>query len=358
MAVLLDNNADLAWNGWLGKTSGGTYVAVIASVIASNGIVAYTDIFGTPTLIGVKQTGTIVHGGGSVARIAACMDSADVIHVASMADTLQTRDCAYNTISDPDSSPAWGTWEEAGAHDQPTLPDWDVAITVDSNDAPHILYTNYVKTKGTPYTQIQYVEKTGASWSSAVQVNAVGDNNYRRPKLTIKASDELEAIYYNESNGDLYYNSTSGGSWGTESSYADTGARTALPSPLVTTGGTVYRIHHNTAGDIKENGVDSTYNTIASGSLQVCGGVLVEDADRYVFYIDGSADVHLIVNDGSWADKGALVTGTYEKVIPSWQYLNDNLVDEIIYMYEEDGNNDVYVESYNLAERRIFITHV
>lgn len=355
MATLIDASSSLLWGGWIGVTSGGTYVALVYRSAA--GIVAYTDIFGTPTQIGIPQSATGVHGGGTIVRFDACMDSADVIHVISSTDSNQTRDNAYNTISDPDGTPAWGTWEEAAAHDQVPVGQQGVSITVDSNDAPHVLFLRRLKEKGTPYDQVYYTEKTGASWSTPAPVSAVASNSYGQCRLTIEASDELEAVYYNQANGDVYYNSTSGGSWGTESSYADTGPLIGIPGIIVTTGGTVYRIYGHNAGDIYENNADTTYNHSTAAGSKVVSAVLVNDADRYIFYVDTGDDVHLILNAGAgWVDKGVLVTGTIEAVYASWQYLNDNLVDEIIYLYE-DNLNDVYAESYSLTKRRIFITH-
>lgn len=360
MAVLLDNNGALLYGGWLGVTSGGTYCALVYR--SGSGIAAYTDIFGTPTLIGSVQSPTTVHGGGSISRFDAYMDSTDVIHVISFTSTNETRDLAYNTISDPDGTPAWGTWEEAAAHDEAPVGGEGVSIVVDSNDAPHVAFLRGVKDKGTIYVQVYYVEKTGASWSTPAAICGVVNNNYSQPRLTIEASDELEAVYTNTSNGDVYFNSTSGGSWGTESSYSDTGPWMGIPAIVATTGGIVYMAYGHGGGDIYESNVDTTYNHSTASGVHVVSVVLINDADRYVFYIDTSSDIHLMVSasgtPGDFTDLGAIKAGTFDDgVIASWQYLNDNLVDEIIYMYQ-DTLNDVYVETYSLAQKRVFITHV
>ena len=126
------------------------------------------------------------------------------------------------------------------------------------------------------------------------------------------------------------YSETISGSWQIASSYADTNARPGHPGILITTGGTVYRIHHNVAGDIQENGVDSTYNNTGGGIIHITGGVLVDDAKRYVLYVDTSDDVHLILNDGGWNDEGVpLVSqrrietdvraGNGEEVVLDWR---------------------------------------
>jgi len=363
MGVLVYNNADLGWGGWIGKSTGGEYAAVLCEQFAGDGIVAYIDIFGTPTKIGATQTSAIIFGSGNVVnRVAAVIDSNNVIHVVSITSGDRTRDIAYNTISNIDGTPAWGTWEEVQAHDVVAgMLDWHVDITVDSNDIPHVLHTQFTTIHGTSYLGVYYTNRIGGTWALSVDDPMSSPQaNYSIPKISIKASDELEAMFYGRDDGDQYYNNTSGGSWGTQSSYADSNARTGNQSMLIAVGGTVYRIHH-AGGNIKEDGVDTTYNTLSSGDPYVEGGSFIEPSDRYIFYVDAiSDDIHLIKNTGSgWVDVGVVVTGTFEGCIVGWQYLNHNPVDEILFLYEDDSF-DVYCETYSLAEvtRRIFITHV
>ena len=101
---------DLTRDGAVLETAGGTKVAIFRQ---GSNMVAYTDIDGTPTIIGSAQTPTVIFGGGAIGRpgMTARIDSTDVIHIVAACTSDQTRDISYNTISHPDGTPAWGTWE-------------------------------------------------------------------------------------------------------------------------------------------------------------------------------------------------------------------------------------------------------
>ena len=359
-AVTVGSGALLGEGAAIMKSSGGLYVAVFKN--GSNNLVAYTISGGTPTLIGSAQTPTVVHGGGTVARVFAEIDSNNVVHVISACGSDQTRDIAYNTISNVDSSPAWGTWEEAGPYDQTPSTVWGVYLTIDSNNAPHVLYIDYVSEHGTTYSQMMYVEKTGASWSVGENISDVANRNYSSPRITIKAGNNAEALYQGVTTGNVYYKTRTSGTWGSETTQSFISGPTIPTGAItVTTGGTVYR--YQADDDVAEFRILENY--VYTGFLHELGdwqfgAILFNDVDRYIIYCqDTSEDVALLVNTGSgWSSVGILQVGTYEAVIVGWQYNNNNADgDELIYLF---GNGaTVYFDTYPLGvTRRIFITHV
>jgi hypothetical protein len=196
MAVTIATG-DLAKGGAVVETAGGTKVAIFVS---GANLVAYKDIDGTPAIIGSAQTPTVVHGSGSILRVHAAIDSSDVVHVMSAGSAITTRDIAYNTISDPDGTPAWGTWEEAATYTDGAQIGFEfgVEVSIDSNDKPHIAYIDRITLKGSLRAQVMYTEKTGASWAAPSQVSDRIDklDIARIPAMTVRNSDYIEVCYW------------------------------------------------------------------------------------------------------------------------------------------------------------------
>lgn len=67
------------------------------------------------------------------------------------------------------------------------------AISLDSLDKPHVLYTVEVAVKGTPYDQVKYKNKVGASWS-AEEDALTGESNYLWPICDHESDDRFVVI--------------------------------------------------------------------------------------------------------------------------------------------------------------------
>jgi len=337
---------DLSKGAGIFETSAGTQIAV-GRPSDSSYIVVYKNIDGLPEVLLDSASIIAAHGGGSDSQVHAAIDSNDVIHIVSACTSEQTRDIAYNTISDPDGTPAWGTWEEAVDYTQeaPVEPGCD--IDVDSNDYPHIVFVDRVKLGGSTQDNVYYSERTGGTWSSPTKIGerATKTDVYRAPYLTLRNSDYIEVFYYfDPSTWDPAYRSNTG-SWGSESTYTEPGSTPGFyRSPIATTGGTVYRYHaDNSDTSIKENDADTGYDAIGPPH-----GVLVDDSDRYIIFRDTGDDIHIIYNTGSgWTDGGAIQTGTYNRVVAAWQYNAHNVSDELIYLF--DDGTDVFYGSYSFG---------
>ena len=338
MAITISNGG-LSLGGAVLEASDGTKIAVFIDQDAQ-ALKVWKDIDGTPSSVDTTSR-TTIHGSGATAQyIDAAIDSNDDIHIVSAANAEVTRDVAYAVC---DLTTGFGTWEEAADYteDAPTNP--GCAISIDSNDYPHILFVDRVKMTGSTQDNVYYDYNDG-SWNGAEQVGlrTVKTWIYNSPRLTLAAADDVEAFYYRLDSGDPTYRRRNG-TWSGESYYTETDA--VIGEVLVTTGDTVYRYHIDTDEDIEENDVDTTYN--ADTTSNIISASLV-GTDRYIFYIDTSDDVHVISNDGGgWTDESAQQAGTYLRVISEWAYNNENQSGEINYILD-DGTN-VYYDSFSLG---------
>ncbi|MGW8177680.1 MAG: hypothetical protein ACWGQW_02630 [bacterium] len=352
MAVLINSSSTFGANnnGWVGQSSGGTKAALFFTS-AQNAIQAWTGIDSSPSQIGSTQAATDFLGAGvSQVRFHAAIDSNNVVHVFAVGTGGATRDTAYNTISDLDSSPAWGTWSSGPSFDQNPGTQSYVSVSINSNDYPGVAYVDRSKVHGTNYSQVFYTEWNGSSWSTPVNLSGNGEINYYMPRITFKASDNMEIIYNNNSDDDFYYQTRTSGTWSGESaSYAASLGLLGRPTILVTTGGTVYRYYRVNSSTIYENGV-----TI--GNAQQAGrfGVWLDPAtgDRYVLYSEGNIgagyDINILVNSGSgWSEQQAvnISTSSFPTMLTGWCYNNLNNADSIDFIYE-DGNLNVYWEEW------------
>lgn len=337
--------ADLSKGGAVVETSGGTKYAVF---VDNNVLVVYKDVDGVVS-VADSDTAATVHGAGNIAWCHAAIDSNDDIHIVCQCDSEQTRDVAYAVFDC--GTDTLGAWEEAADYDQqePVVQTSHLCqISVDSSDQPHIIYTDNVKISGGKTDQIYYTWNDG-SWNGPEQVNATATKNdhMRQPQLTHCPADDVEALYYDAGYIDVLYRRREiGVGWDTENSYAEVGlCQIGFGGVTCTTGDAVYRYHTDDDFDIEENDVDTTYNPHFSVPLV---SAALDGTTRYVFYVDFDFDVHLISNDGGgWVDEGALQTGTLEKIIAQYSYLNNNQSGELSYIFD-DGTN-VYYDSFTLA---------
>ncbi len=109
-----------------------------------------------PVLMGVGQTAY-----ASAKNCACFIDSTGTIQVVYYYDATHLY---YNTFAT--SSDTWGTG--ASAYTVTTGSNYYCAIAGDASDKPHIAFNNYVSS----ISVLQYGNKTGASWSTAVTVLA------------------------------------------------------------------------------------------------------------------------------------------------------------------------------------------
>jgi hypothetical protein len=345
MAVTI-GNGDLSLGGAIMTTSMNDKIAVF---IDSGSIEVWKQADSSPTIVDTDLAST-VFGGGAFGYVHAAIDGNDDIHVITSCTSEQTRDVAY-VICDLDTG--FGAWEEALDYTDATPSVPGCSISLDSNDKPHILVVDRVTDTGSTQDNVYYTEKTGASWATPTKIGERTTNTdaYNRPKITLRNSDYIEALYYFDTDDNPAYRSYTG-SWGSESVYSEATGVNYPYSVTSTTGGTVYRYHKSCGGatdEVAENNVSTGY---PPSSALVDKGVsaALDGTDRYFFYIQypTGRDVNLISNTGSgWTDEGDLQTGTCDYVIAEWAYNNENQNGEISYIFEE--GTSIYYDSFALT---------
>lgn len=345
MAVLIDSTADLIYGGAVFETAGGTKVAIICQ---GTSVEAYKSIDGTPSQIGSTQGPATIFGTSTsdIIGVHAAIDSNDLVHVVAANDVnSDTRDVAYATITDPDGgSPSWSSWEAVATYDQPPpFSHGRVSISIDSNDKPHVCYLDITKFMGTNYNQVYYTEKTGASWSTPVEVSNISDAHWQLApsSFSLKASNNGEICMF--ASQDLHVNTLTSGSWGTASSLNITATIVDWSNSggMILDTSAVVRELAQDFGSPYELYVDDT-DTGARGYAQSgnrhMASIGADGDDLYVFYIDTGRDVHLYSNTGSgWTDEGDLNAGTgLDGILVGWSWNNLNNTTSIDYIYYDN----------------------
>jgi hypothetical protein len=146
MATLIAGGL-LGTGGAIFTSSAGDEVAVFIN--SSGDVVIYSDVGGTPSLED-SDTATTVHSAGAIDYVHAAMDSSDNIHIICSSDTnTGTRDVSYALATESAGSWTLGSWEAVLAGYTQAVPlTPGCAISIDSNDKPHVIYVDHVKQGG------------------------------------------------------------------------------------------------------------------------------------------------------------------------------------------------------------------
>jgi hypothetical protein len=217
-----------------------------------------------------------IHGaGGNLQGLHAAIDSNDIIHIISAGSYGDTREICYNTFTL--STMSWGTWEELAGYTD-GQGDYSCSISIDSNDKPHVVFTDGIKHHGSEYDQPFYAEKTGASWSTPYNISDSSGTIHSLVFLTLRNSDYVETYFRRGSDG---YKNSYTGSWGG----ATLVQSASIPRCVVAnSSGTVDRYSSAGSGNIYRDSSDTGYDTD-----NYLSATLDATPDRYVFYIERSA---------------------------------------------------------------------
>lgn len=334
MAVFITTDGTIAAGGAIVETSGGVKYAVFRDRSIASYLYIAKNLDTTPVSVFNGHMGAL----DTKAAIHAAIDSTDKIHIIISHQNDFSNSIYYGVWDTSDDS-----WAVEGEQIQiygqgfPAFP--GVAISIDSNDKPHILFVDTVKMQGSNQDNVYYTEKTGPSWANTTQIGerATKTHSYKEPTLTLKGSDDIEAFYYFAlPDSDPAYR-TFTGSWSGETLYVESSGAT-IGRVTVAAGGTVYRYHHDAAANMDENHVDTGYNLAGPGRIAPS----FIGTDRYIFYVDTGDDIHLISNNGGgWVDEGDLQVGTFDYVIAEWAFNHENQSNEINYLFE-DGTDLSY----------------
>lgn len=106
--------------------------------------------------------------------ISAAMDNSDVCHVVTYDWTGRPVYIKFNTHNSPAGDLAWNGYElldgALGLSDEAGPTAGQIAIAIDANNVPHVLYTVHERYKGKDYVTLYYANKTAGVWSKTAIV--------------------------------------------------------------------------------------------------------------------------------------------------------------------------------------------
>ena len=348
MGTLVSAGASLA-GAAVFELSTGEKIAIYSN--SSDSIVVYKDLDSTPALA-TSQTNTQIFGGTpQLYAVHACVDSADVIHVVAACAT-STRDTAYNTLTDVEGTPSWGTWEQVWDYSSTAfahIPWASMTVAVDQNDVPHVIGIDTTKVHGSFYDQVVYSNRIGGTWSGPDVLSGTADETYRGAiqGLVVRDNNSAEALAYNFTLSDIVYWSRASGSWGGESSYTGTFHGKALGVAQESGAGTIRRMHLSGI-NIYMNNADTTFDASVTFENQLLPYIRNSDDVLYVLYFISTDGIGLLVYDGTWTDIGLLDNPTSEStVFTSWSYLIQNNDASMDYLYNDA--TDMYWNEYSFG---------
>jgi len=141
---------------------------------ASTGDAAFAFFFNG----GSFYTDATYSSGTAIEGLSMAIDSSDVIHISWMDDQAKASKLMYTTYTISTDTLASATTIVADIGEDPATGSLYSDIAVDSNNVPHIVYTENTKNIG---MTLHYVNKVGGSWNAVVDVlMTAGYDTYRK----------------------------------------------------------------------------------------------------------------------------------------------------------------------------------
>lgn len=345
--------------------AGATYAVFTSNV--GNSLKVYKDLDSTPAAAATDESRNTMHGGlgGNIlGTVHAAMDSDDRIHVISRHRQHDSTSAGYPLlvyrVFDTDTDAWVGSWETIETtNDELQQVQGQCWISIDSNDYPHVITTNYIKYHGTPYPQAVYYERTGGSWSSAEQISEVDNVDIFLPRIAHCPADDIEAMY--ASTGVTYYKRRNG-SWGSESTYARAPTNNSLSQwgIIVDTSDNVYR-YANITTAIWEN--NTSIKTINANAYDGVFPAMDPDGGRHFIHDEWSSQSFTEYswhNGASWTDEGRITDLYFNYATLTWAYNNQNWPGYFHFLVWDGDAQELYwgqLPEVVSSVRRVFITH-
>ncbi len=244
----------------------------------------------------------------------------------------------------------------------------DIDISVDSNNIPHILCSHSYTLTSIDHSLLDYFNKVGGSWNSAVTITSttLGLQLYTYGSITISDENIPEIIYndgesvklvagignannttsFSSGGGALYDLDTTPSANQYKSSIAiDSSGNTWVSYSDANTNITLYKHDDGTAWTTGGNWHQYTNSNSGHAS-----SLSVINSNVYVFYIYSTDDIaYDMFNGSTWLGETALQTsgGTLTDIKTKWSLLNNNNTSVIDYMYTD--TSDTYWASLGLG---------
>lgn len=292
----------------------------------------------------------------------AAIDTTGVIHIVYQRDNGKTSTCRYVTFSTSTDTFSGDVVIDSNIGADPiSIQLLLTAITVDSNDIPHVVYTRYDSGMGTNYFTISYNNRIGGAWNgSSVEIDGASNSiGCKYPDITVNTGDAPVIAYQDDTNN---YLKRAVGNANDATSFTLTTLDTSVSltpdgcSVCVTSEGSIWCATRDGDGSIilyQGTTVRDTGNAGGFVSIAASG------SNVYVFYRDSNDDIAYDIWEGSsFAGSSVLETGTYTYPKGKWasygNYGSDGTDhgsagtdDEIDYVFT--GSGDIYWNTVTLA---------
>lgn len=239
----------------------------------------------------------------------------------------------------------------------------DVAIAVDSNDKPHVIFAQTFVTTGA----LEYSNRISGSWSAKYTIEICLDGNCISPSLAINEDNIPEVSYISTGDQDLTAgvgnanNTTSFTLQDVDTTVFTTPGTAGTSIGIDSSGNTwIAYIDENGATDyttlVKHNDGDG-WGTWQSPVTNSNAGkeptLAINGTDVYVFYTDENNDIAYDKYTGSWSGETVIETGTYQDAKAKWSYYFNNQGSlQIDYLFSD--NTDVYWNKVVLGGSGVF----
>ncbi|MEK6862008.1 MAG: hypothetical protein AABY07_08645 [Nanoarchaeota archaeon] len=287
------------------------------------------------------------------------IDSSNIIHIAYYdlnGKSSALRYVIFNTSTDTFSGDV--SVKDIGSGNPAEV---GTAISIDSNNIPHIVWTDVNKSAGVDYDTVYYVNKIGGVWNTQVEVEGVTANKLCRfGDLTIDKDNIPEISYTNNIDDQVTAalgnanNATSFSLFDVDSSVTDffKGSIAIEPS-----GNTHVAYLQRTFGvndivrvEIREHiygNAWTTWETIqvidtdigpGEATVNMSISLVIPDTRRYIFVeeLDTNDIIFYRSSDSTWINQ-KLETGTYNHVNTKWAFNNNNQkLDRIDYVFTDE----------------------
>ena len=269
--------------------------------------------------------------GGVYGSVSAAIDSSDIIHIVYMEDDGNTSACRYVTFNTSTDTFSGDTdiIADIGA-DPGGLTILQTSIAIDSNDIPHVAYTEYIANMGSDWNTVVYNNRIGGAWNSSSTLIEGGgsatNKNCSYPSITIDSDNKPQIAYNDVTGADVrgaIGDANDASSFTLQSIHAGTTANPSEnPSIGIDSNGDTWVAFEQASGNnislrqhIKANAWTSwevTLNTLETG---IFPALVIDGTDAYIFYEDPDND-DIVYNKytGSWLGETSLETGTYNTV--------------------------------------------
>ena len=266
----------------------------------------------------------------------ACIDSTDIIHIAYYDENGKTSALRYVTFdTSTDTFSGDISVKDIGGA---TPVNSGTAISIDTNDIPHIAWVDSVSNMGTDYDTVYYVNRVGGAWNTEVEIEGgTATKNCAYPDIAIDSDNVPIVVYRNSTDSNVEF---SGGNINNASSFTLFVIDTIVPNANNTPSVVV-----DSTGDIWVGYIKSSASNIALrkhvyGNAWTTWGIAVSSGsasqntpvslvatgtDIYFFFENSSNDIAYDVWDGTtWAGATTLETGTFNTAKAKWAFWVDN----------------------------------